>query len=106
MSFVPRQERDEVARKKVLAIAAASLAIGAVAVGISALLLGPRPPNGPPASVSTLETSLVADTRRGLDLGERQRASLDEWGWVDRDAGIAHIPIDRAMDIVAAEPQP
>ena len=26
---------------------------------------------------------------------------LNGYGWVDRKAGIAHIPIDRAMDIVA-----
>jgi hypothetical protein len=26
---------------------------------------------------------------------------LNEYGWVDRKAGIAHIPIDRAMEIVA-----
>jgi hypothetical protein len=38
--------------------------------------------------------------------GEEQRAKerrrLDSYGWVDRDAGIAHIPIDRAIDQIAA----
>ena len=40
------------------------------------------------------------------DLRERQRRELESWGWVDRKAGIAKIPIDRAIDIVAKEGSP
>lgn len=29
-----------------------------------------------------------------------QQARLNGYGWVDRDAGVVHIPIDRAMDLL------
>ena len=32
-----------------------------------------------------------------------QRQTLSTFGWVDQGSGIARIPIDRAMDIVAQE---
>jgi hypothetical protein len=31
---------------------------------------------------------------------------LQGTGWVDRQAGTAHIPIDRAIDLLAANPPP
>jgi hypothetical protein len=30
------------------------------------------------------------------------RARLEGWGWVDRDAGLVHVPIERAIEEVAA----
>jgi hypothetical protein len=33
---------------------------------------------------------------------KRQRETLSSLGWTDRQAGIAHIPIDRAIEILAA----
>ena len=33
--------------------------------------------------------------------GRKKSAVINGYGWVDRKAGIAHIPIDRAMDILA-----
>lgn len=35
-----------------------------------------------------------------------QLGVLNSYGWVDQQAGIAHIPIDRAMELVAEEAQP
>lgn len=32
-----------------------------------------------------------------------QRAKLNQYGWIDREKGIAAIPIDRAMSLVAGE---
>jgi len=32
-----------------------------------------------------------------------QLSSLSSYGWVDQQRGIAHIPIERAMELVAAE---
>jgi hypothetical protein len=34
-------------------------------------------------------------------LNETNRQTLESYGWVDRSAGVARIPIERAMDIVA-----
>jgi len=32
-----------------------------------------------------------------------EKARLEGWGWVDQGAGIAHIPVDRAIDLYAAQ---
>lgn len=40
------------------------------------------------------------------DLEEKRRADeerLAGYGWVDREQGVVHIPIERAMDLVAAK---
>lgn len=34
---------------------------------------------------------------------DEQRVRLQTFGWVDRAQGVVHIPIDRAIDIVAGE---
>jgi hypothetical protein len=37
----------------------------------------------------------------------RERGVKDKWlhssGWIDRDAGVAHIPIDDAMDLLVSQ---
>lgn len=35
---------------------------------------------------------------------ETQRKSLESWGWVDRRRGIVRMPIERAIDLLAAQP--
>ena len=30
---------------------------------------------------------------------ERERAVLEQYGWIDRDAGIVRLPVERAMDL-------
>jgi len=58
---------------------------------------GPRPA---PRELSNVEQTPIWGSPLGEDLRARQRRELDEWGWVDRRAGIANIPIDRAMDLL------
>jgi hypothetical protein len=44
-----------------------------------------------------------------LDLARfraREEERLSTYGWVDRPSGVVHIPIERAMDIVAREGLP
>jgi hypothetical protein len=44
---------------------------------------------------------LQVDARGEIDqLRSTERAALDGYGWVDRDAGTVHIPIDRAMSLL------
>lgn len=58
----------------------------------------PRPAAGPP---------LQADPRADLDaLRARWDRRLKGYGWVDREAGIVHIPIERAMARVAEGKNP
>ena len=44
-----------------------------------------------------------------VDLAEhraREEERLSTYGWIDRDAGVVHIPIERAMQLVAGEGLP
>ena len=53
-------------------------------------------PKEPPAP--RLQSAPVDDMRA---LRAAEAAALQSYGWVDRDAAIARIPVDRAIDIVA-----
>lgn len=50
----------------------------------------------PPAP--RLQTEPIADLH---ELRARDQALLSGYGWVDRDAGLVRIPIERAIDLVA-----
>jgi hypothetical protein len=109
----PRQAPDEVAERKVSGIIAGGLAITLGALVVAWLLLEqwgqpPRAKEPPPAprTIGILEQSLIRDTERGVELRDRQYKELATWGWVDRDAGIAKIPVASAIDILAAAPLP
>ncbi len=65
-------------------------------------------PDGPPAMPSELgkqkigivEQQLFENATRWTDERDAQRRKLESYGWVDRKAGVVHIPVDRAMDLV------
>ena len=45
----------------------------------------------------------------GVDLRKdliKQEDQLNSYGWVDKDAGVAHIPIQRAMDLIVQQGLP
>lgn len=50
-----------------------------------------------------LQIAPRADLRR---LREREEALLSGYGWVDRDAGVARIPIERAIELLATRGLP
>jgi hypothetical protein len=57
-----------------------------------------------PVQVGTREPQLqVSPQQENQEYLAEQRQALSKYGWVDQARGIAHIPIDRAMDIVAQE---
>jgi hypothetical protein len=58
----------------------------------SALPLAPPEPR--------LQTAPAADLRA---LRAAEQAELGGYGWVDREAGVVHIPIDRAMELLVRE---
>jgi hypothetical protein len=111
-SFEVRQDPDHIARRKIMAITVASIILMLVSLVVAWALLrlwgtrAPGPAAGAPRTIGTLEQTLIIDTKRGLDLRSQQEADLQRWGWADRDAGIARIPIDRAMELVVARPIP
>jgi hypothetical protein len=115
IDFAVRQEADEVASAKLLRVGIASIFIGALGIFFAGVVVvasigairpnqaGPQGPRTAPRALSHIEQTPIWTARVGLDLRDAQRRDLESWGWVDRRAGIAKIPIERAMDIVAKE---
>jgi hypothetical protein len=114
--FVVRQDPDRLAQRKLVLVVVTSILIAAIAITSAWLILaassrGPAAATGkgaipPPSGVGTVERTLIETTERGLTLRAEQREALEHYGWVDRDAGMARIPVERAMDIVAGRPVP
>jgi hypothetical protein len=113
--FVVRQEPDRLHQRKLVVVTTMSIAIFAMATASAWFLLaatsnapraGAKPPPPAPAQIGTVETTLIDVTERGVKLRADERQALDRYGWVDRDAGLARIPIERAMDMVAEHPVP
>jgi hypothetical protein len=116
VDFAVRQEEDTISPRRLVDVGVASIAVGAAGVFVAGALLvastGSLQPNfagahGRPRAaqrvLSRIEQTPIEGARPGIDLRDGQRRDLESWGWVDRRAGIAKIPIDRAMDIVARE---
>jgi hypothetical protein len=97
---------------KVITIGVVSLAIFAVATWWASIILRQettvlqKDGKSRPVDVSRPEIGIVdqvpfqSDTR--LDVWKREHAErLNGYGWVDRGRGVAHIPIEKAMEQVA-----
>lgn len=105
-----RQARNVSVRAVMLGAAALVCAIAlAVAVGWlygrrldASGALGTPAPSAPAASApQALPLSESApQPERARYIAEKQ-AVLNGWGWVDQHAGIAHIPVERAMALLA-----
>lgn len=109
----PEQAPDAIADRKISGVIAASLVVTLAALLIAWVLLAawgqpPRrgAPKAAPTTIGILEQSLIRDTERGVALQRQQARELEQWGWVDRDAGIARIPIESAIDLIADAPPP
>lgn len=77
------------------------------ALGIVSLLFSTE--GSPPASESSQRAAQSAAVSAPLDVNQRshrvnyeagQRRLLENYGWVDRQSGVARIPIDRAMRLI------
>jgi hypothetical protein len=97
------QEPDHLPLRALLVVAAITIAIfvGSV-VGAAGPALSIRNAPVPPPR-DTLERTLVANTERGPELQRKRAQELSSWGWIDRDAGIARMPIDEAIDLTVKE---
>jgi len=106
--------QDRIDFKKVIAVGVVSLIIFALASWWAASILhsersalGARAEWKAPTEIGNTEIGIVdqvpfqGDQR--LDKWKAERAEwLNGYGWVDRARGVAHIPIDRAMDEIVA----
>jgi hypothetical protein len=108
-----RQELDVLASGRLVRIAVVALLVSVVGVVCAGLLLrrttGPlRAGSGESAGalVSTgreiagIEQTPILVSRDGIDLRDREREELSRAAWIDRDAGVAAIPIERAMEMI------
>jgi hypothetical protein len=106
----PQQERDVVHVGLTLVIATATIAVIVGSVFWSrGLLRGASPTReGIGAVARPADATTVAGVRIDSIDGEAgaagraaQERELDSYGWVDRTAGVVHIPIRRAMELLA-----
>lgn len=105
-----RSEEDRISTGTIVVVGIASLVIfflaGLAASAYLRVRQGERGPLTIPAEVGQSKIGMVEQQLFERSArGERDRAvrleRLRSYGWVDRAAGVAHIPIDEAMDLVA-----
>jgi hypothetical protein len=102
----PRFERRDIKPRPILQMGigiALLTAIAALAMfGLFRVLKGGPPEHAQAAPPQPPEPRLQKNERSDLArLVAAQRARLTSYGWVDRSAGIVHIPIDEALRLVA-----
>jgi hypothetical protein len=110
-----RAEEDRVHTPVVVGVGVASLLVfllaGAAAVGYLRMRQGQHPPIVIPpeagqSKIGMVEQDLFDVAVRGEQDATRRKAKLGRYGWVDREKGIVHLPIDRAMELVAQGVRP
>ena len=108
----PRSQDDHVDARSVLLVGVGALLVFALA-GLSAIgylrhRAAERPGPALPGEIGGTKIGLVeqqlfeSGPLRGDRARAAQRARLEGAGWVDQRAGVAHIPIERAMALVVA----
>jgi hypothetical protein len=114
-AFAVRQEQDSIAGGRLVKIAVLAIAVGLTGVAFSVLLLetntggirghlpGGASPRAAGSAIADVAQTPLFGAADGLALRRKQRDELSRYRWVDRDAGLAAIPIEQAMDLVARE---
>jgi hypothetical protein len=109
------QAEEGIASGKVIAVGVASLIVFAAATFWSFKLmdremrvLQPTGPAAPGTEIGKPEIGIVDQvpfemTRSAVKTREQARAWLSSYGWIDRDKGVIHVPIDRAIDDFLAQ---
>ncbi len=117
-SHLVRAEEDRVSSRRIVAVGIASLLVFFLASLVATRMmvrdraaLLPDGPPPPPAEVGQpkigiVEQQLYERTRTGPEWKAEQLRRLQSWGWVDRQQGLAHIPVDSAMDLVVRGERP
>lgn len=95
------QEPDDLPLRKILVAAGVTLLVFSIGVACMAEGLTGRHFTTVPAPHSTVQYTLINVGAPGLERASAVR--LDRFGWADRDAGVATIPIDRAIDVTLKE---
>jgi len=107
----PGHERSDADTKKVvmfLVVLAAIIVAACLSMwGVFVYLNAHQPPTGPPRSLLVKGRQLpplprlqISETEDIGALVAAENKRLDSYGWIDKDGGIAYIPIQRAMDLI------
>ena len=109
-----QQSEDEVDYAKVIAVGVVSLIIFALSIWWASIILRHQTAQTEektgvatvPTEIGRAEIGIVdqppfATDHRLKDWTAERSAHLNGYGWVDRAKGIAHVPIEKAMDAVA-----
>ena len=114
----PPAEEDWVPSRRIVLVGVASLVlffVGSLAAGLALRAVRRElNPDGPPtmpgevgkAKIGMVEQRLFENANQGLAWRAQAEQRLRSTGWVDRQKGIVHIPIDRAMDLVERGQRP
>jgi hypothetical protein len=101
-----RQEEDRISGRGAAVVTVALIAVIVALIVASWAVLRPRmnhaPPRAAAAEVSGVEQTLIGTDTSAYAIAARKRRILESYGWVSRPAGIARIPIEEAMKLVAA----
>jgi hypothetical protein len=112
--FPVEQQPDVVSGRAITIVIIVGVVVSVIAVVISGLMLksqrgtiGARDPapRVAPTQIQAIHQTPIERERHGLELRETQQLALEKYGWVDRDQGLARIPIQRAIDLVIQESQ-
>ncbi len=98
MAAEPRREREDVATWRVLAVALGTL--GFMLVSLAALwwfygwMGGRQAAAAPPPPMAPDRAAPLRAFRAA------QHEAVEGYGWVDREAGLVRVPVERAMGLV------
>ncbi len=105
-----RHEDSELPFRRVFRMLVASVGVTVASIAAAAWLL-PRLGGGfhdydehdPPLPPDAAKLGIYYDSIRDTADGERrhaaERRALESYGWVDRERGVVHVPIDAAIDM-------
>jgi len=100
------QAPEGISPRAIWAVAVGVVVVSAALIAIAWLLVVPPPAAARPvAAPSPLEHGLIDHAEGGAALRAGGERELTQYRWVDRKARVVRIPIDRAIDAVAADPR-
>lgn len=100
-----KQEAEGVRAGAIWSVAVGLIVVGAALVVIAWWLVVAPPAAAPAPAASPLEHELFDRATEAAAVRAAGEARLERFEWVDREAGVARIPIDRAIDAIVADPR-
>ena len=102
MTRTPSYEPDRIDASRLAWVGVAFVVMLVVALGSMYLLWNPTPPAAVPADAVPPAPRLQADPRRDLLATQQaQQQRLQSYGWDDPQHRYAHVPVARAMAMMA-----